>query len=103
MQTFNGKPATEAQLVAGITDRQLSSVYICTLARLIRKDWGAKMFYGAKPYANAMLEIEHVNDRFGNENAKDVVIYFLSNAGTWRGEVAKAVKAELKRRCGLSK
>jgi len=61
------------------------------------------MFYGAKPYANAMLEIEHVNDRFGNENAKDVVIYFLSNAGTWRGEVAKAVKAELKRRCGLSK
>jgi hypothetical protein len=29
------------------------------------------------------------------DDAKTIVLYFLANAQTWRGEVAKRVKAEL--------
>jgi len=32
------------------------------------------------------------------DSGKSIVSYFLANAGQWRGEVAKEVKAELKRR-----
>ena len=32
------------------------------------------------------------------DSGRSIVRYFLGNAGTWRGDVAKAIKAELKRR-----
>jgi hypothetical protein len=32
----------------------------------------------------------------GFDSARSVVLYFLSNASSWRGDVAKRVKAELK-------
>ena len=35
------------------------------------------------------------------DSAKSVVIYFLSNATTWRGETARRVKTELKKMAGL--
>jgi hypothetical protein len=35
------------------------------------------------------------------DTGKSIVLYFLSNAGTWRGETAKRVKAELKKMVGL--
>jgi hypothetical protein len=34
---------------------------------------------------------------------QSVVSYFLANAGTWRGERAKAIKAELNRRLDLDR
>ena len=42
-----------------------------------------------------------MDDVYGAESAKDVVIYFSANASTWRGETARVVKAELKRRLKL--
>jgi hypothetical protein len=48
-----------------------------------------------KPYVAAMLCMGHINDTFGLDPADDIVRYFLSNAGPWRGEKAKAIKAEL--------
>ena len=71
------------------------------IAREIRKDWGAKVYFGAKPYLDAMAYLTNVTDSYGCETAKTQVIYFLSNAGTWRGETAKRVKAELKKMVGL--
>ena len=32
------------------------------------------------------------------DSGRSIVRYFLGNAGAWRGDVAKAIKAELKRR-----
>ena len=65
------------------------------IAAEIKADW-TNIYFGAVPYLQAMGMVSSVNDWFGNDTAKDVVIYFLSNAKTWRGDTAKRVKAELK-------
>ena len=62
----------------------------------IVKNW-KPMNFGAKPYAEAMKEIDN-NGMYIMDSWESVVAYWLSNASTWRGPVAKAVKAELKRR-----
>ena len=61
----------------------------------IRQDW-TKINYAAKPYLDAMLELNSINDKYYNDSAKSVVLYFLSNAATYRGEKAKLLKKELK-------
>jgi hypothetical protein len=43
-----------------------------------------------------MLELNSINDKYYEDSAKSVVLYFLSNAASFRGERAKALKAELK-------
>lgn len=65
------------------------------IANEIKKDW-VKPNYAAKPYLDAMQSLESVNDSYGWDSAKSVVLYFLCNAGTWKGETAKRIKAELK-------
>lgn len=68
---------------------------IDTIGREIRKDW-KNMYFGARPYVTAMENLNTIKDDYGADSAKSIVLYFLSNAGTWRGEVARRVKAELK-------
>jgi hypothetical protein len=68
---------------------------IRSIALDIRKDW-AKVNYAAKPYLDAMMELNSINDKYYEDSAKSVVLYFLSNASSFRGERAKALKAELK-------
>ena len=70
------------------------------IAKEIRSDWKS-VNYGAKPYLDAMGCLENVSDNFGMDTGKSIVLYFLSNASTWRGETAKRVKAELKKMVGL--
>ncbi len=36
--------------------------------------------------------------RYGADPGSSIVAYFLSNASTWKGPVAKMVKAELRQR-----
>ena len=72
-----------------------------TIAAEIRKDWGAKVNYAAKPYLDAMASLTNITDSYGMDSANSVVCYFLANAGTWRGETAKRVKAELKKMAGI--
>jgi hypothetical protein len=66
------------------------------IANEIKRDW-KKPYFGAVPYLNEMGRYNTINDddRSG-DGARSCVLYFLSNAQTWRGEVAKRVKAELK-------
>lgn len=52
--------------------------------------------YAARPYLSAMLSMDRMTDRFYADDAKSVVLYFLSNAKTWRGDAARRIKAELK-------
>lgn len=68
---------------------------IYQIATEIRSDW-KKPYFGAVPYLEAMYSLETVHDNFYNDSAKSVILYFLSNANTWRGDTAKRVKAELK-------
>ena len=65
------------------------------IAREIRKDW-KNVHFGAKPYLDAMVSLDSVNDNYGWDSGKTIVLYFLGNASTWRGETAKRIKAELK-------
>jgi len=71
------------------------------IAREIKKDWGTKINFGAKPYLEAMFCLSSVNENYGHDSGKSIVLYFLSNASSWRGDVAKRVKTELKLMVGL--
>ena len=68
---------------------------ICEIARDIKKEW-KNVYFGAKPYLDAMFVLTDKNSTYGYDSAKSVVLYFLSNASTFRGPKAKELKAELK-------
>ena len=68
---------------------------INVIASDIRRDW-KNVYFGAVPYLSAMARLDSIDDPYGNDSADDIILYFLSNATTWRGPVARAVKAELK-------
>jgi hypothetical protein len=74
---------------------------ISTVAREILKVWGPKVNFAAKPYLQAMLNLNSASDSYGHDSAKSVVTYFLGNASTFRGEDAKRLKTELKSICGI--
>lgn len=65
------------------------------IASEIRKDW-KKVYFGAVPYLDAMSSLDSIEDNYIMDSGKSIVLYFLSNATTWRGETARRVKAELK-------
>lgn len=65
------------------------------IASEIDSDWGIKVNYAARPYLDAMGELNKITDRYYEDSAASVVRYFLANATTWRGETARRVKAEL--------
>lgn len=81
--------------------KELSSMSLEEIARVIRKDW-KKVNFGAVPYLEAMGEIDS-NGMFMNDPWNHIVAYFLGNANTWKGPVAKEVKAELKKRLKKNK
>lgn len=74
---------------------------ISSIAQDIRKDWGNKINYGAKPYLDAMLQLDSPNDKYGFDDARSIVLYFLSNASTYRGNNAKVNKLALKQICNI--
>jgi len=77
--------------------KTLAEKNIASLAWIISHDW-KKVNYAAKPYLDAMYSLDNISDAYGYDSGQSIVRYFLSNAGAWRGDVAKAVKAELNNR-----
>jgi hypothetical protein len=73
---------------------------ISTIAREIRADW-TNPYFGAVPYLAAMQSLDSIDDNYYEDSGKSVVLYFLANANTWRGEKARAIKAELKKLAGI--
>ena len=72
------------------------------IAKEIKADW-KNPYFGAVPYLQAMLSIDSSDPdaAYYADDAKTIVIYFLANAQTWRGEVARRIKVELKKMCNL--
>ena len=68
---------------------------LSTIAQEISSDW-EKVNFAAVPYLQAMATMESPQDNFGYDSGQSVVLYFLSNATTWRGDVARRIKKELK-------
>ncbi len=69
---------------------------ISAIAADIADDW-KKVNYAAAPYLAAMFSLSYGDDRYGMDEGASICRYFLCNASTYRGEKAKALKAELKR------
>ena len=82
-----------------MTTPTYSDMNLSQIARVIRGDW-KKVYFGAVPYLDAMRSLDSIDDSYGFDSGSSIVRYFLGNASTWRGEIAKAVKAELKSRLG---
>lgn len=72
------------------------------LAAMALADWGPpgprpRPLYQvfSMPYAQAMLSLSKVSDRYGMDDGEDIVLRFLCNAAQWKGSIAKIVKDEL--------
>lgn len=74
-----------------------SELTLSQLASEIRKGW-KKVNYAAEPYLSVMSRLDSIKDNYGYDTGKSIVLYFLSNATSWRGQTARAIKAELKDR-----
>ena len=68
---------------------------IYSIARDIKRTW-AKPYFGAKPYLEAMSQLNSIDDQYIYDDARSVIMYFLANASTFRGNDAKVLKTELK-------
>ena len=73
------------------------------IANEIERDWtaqkGSKLksheVY-ARPYLSAMHSLVSIQDDYYADSGYSVVAYFLANAQTWRGPIARQIKLELK-------
>ena len=65
------------------------------IAQEISKEWK-----NINPHASAYLlpmgRLNEISDKYGDDDGKTIVLYFLANATYWRGPTAKRIKAELK-------
>ena len=68
---------------------------IYEIAADIKTNW-KNVNYAAKPYLDAMFSITTIDEMYFNDTAKSIVLYFLSNAASFRGEDARRIKKELK-------
>jgi hypothetical protein len=62
--------------------------------------WRTK-YWAAVPYIDALSTLTSINDKYGYDDAKSLVLYLLGNLGTYRGDKAKELKAELKKMAGV--
>ena len=65
------------------------------IAQDIYKSW-KNLSPHAQPYLVTMLHMKSITDQYGDDSARSIVLYFLSNASSWRGEDARKLKSELK-------
>ena len=68
---------------------------LSTIATEISQSW-PRVSFSAQPYLDAMMELDTLGDWYRADDAVSIVVYFLSNAGGWRGPEARRIKAELK-------
>jgi hypothetical protein len=68
---------------------------LSVIAAEIGRDW-CPIKISAVPYLRAMRTLDKITDNYGADSAESIVLYFLCNAGGWRGEVARRVKTELR-------
>lgn len=76
--------------------RSLTSIAHDIRKHWVKKDGSPNVNYAAKPYLDAMATLHSVNDMYGCDTARSIVLYFLGNASSFRGDDAKRIKAELK-------
>lgn len=83
-----------------LLEKQLAQAPISQIANLVIRDWKTLKTSGfaAVPYLSAMLTLSDMSSSYGLDSAEEIVLHFLANAQSWRGPVARVVKAELNKR-----
>ena len=81
-----------------LIETELPKLSIAGIAMVIKRDW-QKVNYAARPYLVAMCSLSSITDNYIFDSGQEIVLRFLCNASTWRGDIARAVKKELKSRC----
>lgn len=66
------------------------------IASEIKSNWESWRKSYARDYLEAMSELSSIEDNYFLDSAKSIVLYFLANAQSWRGDVARRIKAELR-------
>ena len=77
------------------TETQVKPASPREIAYAIESDWKNISPY-AQPYLDAMKQLESVSGAYFADSGASVILYFLANAGSYRGEGARAYKALLK-------
>lgn len=77
--------------------KNLAGMSIAEIANEVYKEW-KPVHAWAKPYLEAMTTMQTIKDNYGSDSGTSIVAYFLSNAQTFKGEAAKAIKKELNKR-----
>lgn len=90
-----GGPGTQVQIARNASFARRAGRPLHEIARDIRRDW-KNVHFAAVPYLQAMSQLDSVNDSYFEDDGASIVRYFLSNSNSWRGPVAKEIKAELK-------
>jgi len=49
----------------------------------------------ARPYLDAMLDLDNIHQSHGADSAPSVIAYALANLSSWRGDSARRIKSEL--------
>ena len=65
------------------------------IAKEIRNDWKT-INPAANEYLKALEVSNYITDMYIYDTVSSCVLYFLSNAGTWRGDTTRRIKKELK-------
>ena len=75
----------------------LADASLSQIAQMIENSWG-NVNYAARPYLDAMHALNTLNDKYINDDGSSIVAYFLSNASSYHGPIAKEIKKELNKR-----
>ncbi len=80
-------------------EQQVKTRSLSDIAKEIEQDWSTMksgVCVEAQTYLDAMKTLQTMSDSYFLDSARAIVMYFLANARTWRGKVARRVKIELK-------
>jgi hypothetical protein len=75
---------------------------LSVIAAEIAADW-RPVWFGAVPYLRAMLTLDSTDELlrttyYGADRADEIVLRFIGNSRTWKGDTARRIKAELRAR-----
>jgi hypothetical protein len=69
--------------------------YLYEVAEDIKQNW-PEVYFGAVPYLKAMAQMDDVDEPYGLDSGRSIVLYFLANSRGFKGPDARRIKAELK-------
>lgn len=88
-------------LIPAPTADSLKGAPLVSLVSLIRRDLQTQkkpVPFDAAPYLSALGTMNNLSDHYGVETGAQILPYLLSNLQTYKGPIARLVKAELNTR-----